>query len=384
MSMERPQVLVVGAGGYGRVYVDALLREDLGADLAGVCDLAPDLEERIPALRERKIPVYRDLADFYAREGADLAVLASPVHFHRDMTLYCLAHGSHVLCEKPLCLTLAEAEEMAEAARAAGKFLALGYQLDYRRDVLALKRDILAGRYGAPLRLGVCHGFRRGERYYARNDWAGKVSVRGREVLDSPFANACAHNFQMMTFLLGDGLRTACDVTGLEAELYRGNPRVENFDIAALRFATDCGAELMYFTAHPILPDALGPRGVFEFEEGTVTFAGEAHAFRARMKDGRQVDYGSIDPGQPLQKLLDAIQAVREGGAPVCGAEADRGHIRAVRLAQACPVAAVREELRVSYEEGGQRYLRVEGLEKLLEDCLDAWALPAQLGRRLD
>ncbi len=271
-----------------------------------MCDLAPDLLERVPELKERHIPVYRELADFYARESADLAVLVSPVHFHRDMTLYCLAHGSHVLCEKPLCLTAGEAEDMAAAAKAAGRFLSLGYQLDYRRDVLALKKDILAGRYGAPKRLGVYHGYRRGERYYARNDWAGKVTVHGREVLDSPFTNACAHNFQMMTFLLGDSLRAACGVTGLEAELYRGNPQVENFDIAALRFATDCGAELMYFTAHPIAPDVLGPRGVFEFEEGTITFDSEGPSFRARMKDGRQVDYTGIAPGHPLQKLLDA------------------------------------------------------------------------------
>ena len=120
MSMERPRVLVVGAGGYGRVYVDALLREDLGADLAGVCDLAPDLLERVPELKERHIPVYRELADFYARESADLAVLVSPVHFHRDMTLYCLAHGSHVLCEKPLCLTAGEAEDWPRRPRRRG------------------------------------------------------------------------------------------------------------------------------------------------------------------------------------------------------------------------------------------------------------------------
>lgn len=384
MINDRPQVLVVGAGGYGRVYVDALLREDLGADLAGVCDLAPGLARRMPALEERRIPVYRELADFYASREADLAVLASPVHFHRDMTLFCLAHGSHVLCEKPLCLTLAQAEEMEAAAARAGRFLALGYQLNYRRDVLALKRDILAGRYGAPLRLGICHGFRRGERYYRRNNWAGRVAVNGREVLDSPFANACAHNFQMMTFLLGKDMTSACGVTGVEAELYRGNPLVENFDIAALRFAADCGAELMYFTAHPIRPACLGPRGVFEFEEGTVTFDSESPSFRARMRDGREVDYTTIDPGHPLQKLLDALDAVRKGGAPVCGPAADRGHIQAVRLAQAQPVAPVREALRVPYAMDGDSYLRVEGIEALFSDCLDAWALPGELGRRLD
>ena len=382
MSMERPRVLVVGAGGYGRVYVDALLREDLGADLAGVCDLAPDLLERVPELKERHIPVYRELADFYARDSADLAVLVSPVHFHRDMTLYCLAHGSHVLCEKPLCLT-AGRRRTWPTRDLVWRFLSLGYQLDYRRDVLALKKDILAGRYGAPKRLGVYHGYRRGERYYARNDWAGKVTVHGREVLDSPFTNACAHNFQMMTFLLGDSLRAACGVTGLEAELYRGNPQVENFDIAALRFATDCGAELMYFTAHPIAPDVLGPRGVCRVR-------GRDHHLRQRRPllpcpdEGRPA--GGLHghrPGLPCKSCWTPSgraggrrARVRRGGGP--GA-----HPRGA-LVQACPVANVREELCVPYTQEGQRFLRVEGIEQLFSDCLDAWALPGELGRALD
>ena len=209
------------------------------------------------------------------------------------------------------------------------------------------------------------------------------MTVHGREVLDSPFTNACAHNFQMMTFLLGDSLRAACGVTGLEAELYRGNPQVENFDIAALRFATDCGAELMYFTAHPIAPDVLGPRGVFEFGEGTITFDSEGPSFRARMKDGRQVDYTGIAPGIPCKSCWTpsrpcgrAARRVRRGGGPGAhprgapGAGLPRGQRAG---------GAVRP-----YTQEGQRFLRVEGIEQLFSDCLDAWALPGELGRRLD
>ena len=175
--------------------------------------------------------------------------------------------------------------------------------------MLALKNDILSGRFGAPIRLGILHGYRRGADYYRRNDWAGRIAVNGREVWDSPFSNASAHNFQMMAFLLGNALHTACGITGVQAELYRGNPLVENFDIAALRFSTDCGAELMYFTAHPIEPDELGPRGILEFEKGTITLGPEHPSFRAKMRDGTCVDYARIDPGPPLQKLVDALSA---------------------------------------------------------------------------
>ena len=102
---------------------------------------------------------------FFAKDSADLAVLVSPVHFHTDMVLSCLEHGVNVLCEKPLCLTVKEAAAMQEASKKTGKFLCIGYQLNYRRDVQALKRDILLGRFGKAKHIAVYHGFRRGAAY---------------------------------------------------------------------------------------------------------------------------------------------------------------------------------------------------------------------------
>ncbi len=377
---DRPRVLLVGAGGYGALYLRELTGHDTGADIVGICDIRPDIEQKIPIIGERGIPVYRSLEEFYAKDTADLTVIVSPVHYHTEMTLACFANGSNVLCEKPLCLTEAEAGRMAEASRAAGKFLSLGYQLNYRRDVLALKRDILDGKFGLPKRLSVYHCYRRGAKYYARNNWAGHITVDGREVFDSPFTNASAHNFQMMTFLLGDNMRTACDVTTVEAELYHGNPNVENYDIAALRFFTPSGVPIFYYTAHPLKSVELGPCGVFEFEKGTITFDSERPSFKAIMKDGTRFDYAIIHPGSPMQKLYDAIDCVKNGGAPVCGVEADYPHIRAVRMVQQQPVRHVRDELRRTTETDGDTFLYICGLEEIIQGSARVWALPSETG----
>ena len=162
--------------------------------------------------------------------------------------------------------------------------------------MLALKNDILSGSFGAPIRLGILHGYRRGADYYRRNDWAGRIAVNGREVWDSPFSNASAHNFQMMAFLLGNALH---------------------------------------------------------------------------------------NPGPPLQKLVDALNAVRNGTAPVCGVEADLPHITAVCMVQQQPVLPVRDSLRISYALKGTPYVRIDGIEALFEQCLTKWALPMELGKGL-
>ena len=99
MSNQRLRIVLVGAGGYGRLYVETMTQRDYGADLTAICDIDPHLADRIPIIREQSIPVYPSLEAFFANDTADLAVLVSPVHFHTDMVLLCLAHGLNVLCE---------------------------------------------------------------------------------------------------------------------------------------------------------------------------------------------------------------------------------------------------------------------------------------------
>ena len=323
MSKTRPRVVLVGAGGYGRLYVEALTSQDMGAELTAICDIDPNLAERVPQIRQRQIPVYPTLDAFFAKDSADLAVLVSPVHFHTDMVLSCLEHGVNVLCEKPLCLTVKEAAAMQEASKKTGKFLCIGYQLNYRRDVQALKRDILLGRFGKAKHIAVYHGFRRGAAYYARNNWAGRITCQGREVFDSPFTNACAHHFQMLTFLLGPTMRTACDIESVQAELYRANPTIENYDIAALRFQTAQGLPLLYYTA--------------------------------------------VDSGDP----------------PFCGVEADLPHIHAVRLVQQNPITPVRSELVQPVHTDTDDFYCVKNLEQMLVHCAENRALPSELGIQL-
>ena len=124
MSKTRPRVVLVGAGGYGRLYVEALTSQDMGAELTAICDIDPNLAEHVPQIRQRQIPVYPTLDAFFAKDSADLAVLVSPVHFHTDMVLSCLEHGVNVLCEKPLCLTVKEAAAMQEASKKTGNSFA--------------------------------------------------------------------------------------------------------------------------------------------------------------------------------------------------------------------------------------------------------------------
>ena len=379
---KRPRILLVSIGMYGQKYLEEATQKDVGGDVAAVVDVAPGLEDKFPVLREKRIPVYRSLEDFYRVDRADLAVISSPIHLHVPMALFCLSQGSHVLCEKPLCLTAEETAHLSAAAKAAGRFLAVGWQLNYDRAVLALKRDILSGRFGAPKRIQCVHAMRRGEKYYARSNWAGKISVDGREVLDSPFMNACAHNFQLMTFLLGGSMESAAEIGSVEGELFRGNPAVENYDIAALRFTGKNGVPFLYYTAHPLKTKNLGQTGLGEFERGTLTW-GRGQPFRVVTDTGEEIIYGMDGDTPIMQKLYDAIACARSGGAPLCTPQAGLSHLLCVRMAQALPIQDIDPAHTDALEEGGDRFLCVRGLEETFLKASQAWALPRELGLSL-
>lgn len=121
----------------------------------------------------------------------------------------------------------------------------------------------------------------------------------------------------------GTACAPACDVESVEAELYRANRKIENYDIAALRFRMTSGVPVLYYTAHPIFTECWGPIGVLEFEKAKITYQYEKPEFHVHMKDGTEFDYSDIQPGSDMQKLLDAVEAVRTGKPPVCGVEAD-------------------------------------------------------------
>jgi predicted dehydrogenase len=119
-------------------------------ELAVLCGRNPDAA-RAAADRLGWDEVVTDWRDVVGRDDIDVVDVCTPGDSHREITLAALAAGKHVLCEKPLANTVAEAEEMTEAARSAterGVHSMVGF--NYRRTpALTLARDLVAdGRLG--------------------------------------------------------------------------------------------------------------------------------------------------------------------------------------------------------------------------------------------
>jgi predicted dehydrogenase len=382
-------VALVGICGYGASYLNALL--DAGGDdrddafrIVGVVDPAAARSPRLSEVRERGIPVYAELADLYAatKTRVDLTVTCTPIHLHAQHTCLALAHGSRVLCEKPLSATVEDAIRVEAAERRHGLFVSVGFQWSFSHAVQQLKRDVMSGVFGKARRLRTVAMFPRAESYYRRNAWAGRVVTEwGERVFDSPLNNATAHYLHNMLYVLGPTRESSATPKDLQAELYRAN-EIESFDTAALRCHTTCGAEVLFFTTHAA-PQRVGPVCRFEFDHATIEFDyARGGRFVARFHDGRLRDYGQPELDRS-EKIWQSIDAVRTGAAVACGAKAALPHAMCVGAARASfPTCSDFPESlrRRGTLDGDGSMIWIDGLADALSECYEQAILPSDNG----
>jgi predicted dehydrogenase len=378
------RVLMVAIGGYGYYYLEALLGHPHAA-LAGVVDPEAGRSRAWPVVAQLGVPVCNTVEQFYgAGHAADLTVIASPIHWHVTQSRVALAHGSHVLCDKPLGATVQEADALVDARDRAGRFVMIGYQWSFSTAIQALKRDILAGAFGRPRRFSALCAWPRDLAYYRRNNWAGRLRDpdTGRWVLDSPANNAMAHFLHNLLYLAGPAIDESAAPQEVQAEIYRAYA-IESADTTTCRARVGSGAdeiELLFFASH-VTEAAIEPVFRLEFDEATVTSGEPLRVIVGRGRTGIAKQYGAPDDTPQFQKLSDAIAVA--GGASasvVCGPEAARaqtlvvnGMHESVPDVRTFPAALVEEDA-----SSGRRWVR--GLDDVLARLYEQAQLPSELG----
>ena len=373
-------VVLCGIGGYGNLHLTELLKDvDAGlCTLAGIVDPAASRAPQYEKVCARNIPIYNDLDAFYREHEAELCSIASPIAYHTRQTVCAMRHGSHVLCEKPLSGEWRDAALLTALSEETGKFVMTGYQWSYNRAVLALKKDILAGKYGKPKRLKTVILWPRVQSYFRRGSgWAGtRYAPDGTKVFDSIANNAAAHYLHNMFFVTGDALDTARRPVSVDCELFRVNP-IENFDTSVIRCRFADGAEALFYASHTVAKNR-NPRFCYEFEKGTVTYDADApeKSIIGVFSDGTTVSYGN-PYADDMEKIRIAIANVRCAPAErnlVCTPKTAEIHAQCIEAVSRAEIVTLPETLveKLPYgADGGDVLYTVKGLGEALDACYD-------------
>ncbi|MDG0792541.1 Gfo/Idh/MocA family oxidoreductase [Cohnella ginsengisoli] len=249
--MSVRKALLIGAGGFGRVHLNELVRlTDAGlVELAAISDVR--LTESAAALvAERGIRHYADYRDMLSAEaGADFVVISTPIPLHAPMSIGAMEAGYHVLLEKPPGALLQDVDRIAETASRTGKLCAVNFFAPSRKAQSLIAHAIASGEIGRVKRFKAIALLQRTAAYYGRTPWAGKLTAAGNVVLDGAFHNPAAHLLYSMLKLA----ETAADAVGREsqpvsvaAEMYHANP-IESDDTTAMRIEMSDGTPLCYY-----------------------------------------------------------------------------------------------------------------------------------------
>jgi oxidoreductase len=175
-------VLVVGSGWVASTVHLPRIERDENLTLVGIVEAMPARRRRVAETYD--VDGYADLASVGSAD-VDVALICTPPDTHVALALACLDRGWHVICEKPLAVSIEECETLLAKARTAGRSLRGCYTSRYREDVGALRRLVASGELGQVRHLRLTWRRARGVPSTRGGLEAGAVWDIGAHLLDA-------------------------------------------------------------------------------------------------------------------------------------------------------------------------------------------------------
>jgi UDP-N-acetyl-2-amino-2-deoxyglucuronate dehydrogenase len=281
------RVALVGAGRIARNHFEAIAKVD-GLELTAVADIDP--ERAREAGESQGVPWFRSYEEMLAQAPSDIVAVATPSGLHPRHGILAAHAGKHVVCEKPMAITLSAADELVQACDDAGVQLFVVKQNRLNATIQLVKRAIDKQRFGRIYMANCTVRWSRPQEYYDSAPWRGTWEFDG-----GAFMNQASHYVDLIQWLVGP----VESVTAKTATLAR---RIETEDsgIAILKFRNGAlgTIEVTMLTYPRNLEGSITILG----EKGTVKVGGTAvnkiehWAFSEYDDDDKLVDIASTNP----------------------------------------------------------------------------------------
>lgn len=187
---------IVGCGHIARKHAEAI-QNTAGAQLVAVCDT---VEERMqPYVEEYRVTAYSSLEELLKATDIDVVTICTPSGYHRDIAVQAAHAGKHVVVEKPIALTIEDADAIIEACEKNGVKLSVVHPNRFRPAVEELRKAVAAGRFGTLSHANATVRWNRNQEYYEQAPWRGTKALDGGVLM-----NQAIHNLDLLLWIMGD------------------------------------------------------------------------------------------------------------------------------------------------------------------------------------
>ena len=216
---------LIGCGRIAKNHVAAAINNHL--NIVGLCDIISENAQRYQAANQLDCPVYTDYRQMLKENKPDFVAIATESGKHAAIALDCIKAGVNVLIEKPIALSVADAQAILDAAKAAGVTVGVCHQNRFNRAVQKLRSAIEEGRFGRIYNIAAVVRWNRDEGYYKQAPWRGTWAQDGGCLM-----NQCIHNIDLLRWVGGE----VESVTGTTKNFQHPYIEAEDFGTAIVRF----------------------------------------------------------------------------------------------------------------------------------------------------
>ncbi len=317
---------LIGCGRISPNHIVAAQHNSL--DIVAICDLNQNnMRDKIIKFKlPSTVHCYTDYKEMLEKEKPDLVAIATESGRHASIAIECLEANCNLIVEKPLALSLADADAIIEKAKEKNLKVCACHQNRFNKSIQKIREAVEMNRFGK-LYHGAAHiRWARDYEYYSRAKWRGTWGQDGGTLM-----NQCIHNIDLLRWMMGDDIEC---VVGMTDRLKHDYIEAEDLGIAIVKFKN--GAYGIVEGTSNIYPKNLEETLYLFGEKGTVKAGGdsvnkiEEWCFSDMLDDPIEVkaQFHENPPNiygyghTPLYK--DVIEAVEKDRAPYVDAEAGR------------------------------------------------------------
>ena len=200
-----------------------------GLEFVGICDTNPEaMLDKVRKFDLQSVPQYADYREMVERERPELVAICTESGKHAAIALDCIDAGCNVVIEKPIALSLKDADEIIRRGRERGIKVCTSHQNRFNKSIAKIRDAVDKGRFGGML-YGTAHiRWARDWDYYHRAPWRGTWEQDGGALM-----NQCIHNIDLLRWMMGDEVDT---VMGMTDRLAHDYISAEDLGVAIVRF----------------------------------------------------------------------------------------------------------------------------------------------------
>lgn len=221
---------LIGCGRISTNHMKAAVNNHL--EIVGVCDILPEKMEEILEKHELKedasIHRYTDYKELLEKEMLDLVSIATESGNHAEIALYCIDKGVHVIIEKPMAMSIDDANKIIELSEKKNVKVSACHQNRFNIAVQELRRAIEGGRFGKISHGSIHVRWNRNHGYYDQASWRGTWAQDGGALM-----NQCIHGIDLLRWMMGDEVE---EVYGATRQQFHDYLEAEDVGMAVVKF----------------------------------------------------------------------------------------------------------------------------------------------------